>query len=96
MFVLALDSGEAQDSSIHGHGQMVLDNVDITNREFKAQNQELTKSLFSQNLSFISSNKKHARGINHIKEARIVKWRQFVHRQEKPLEMESLKLLSHL
>jgi len=35
----------------------VLDNADITYREFKAQNHELTKSLFSQNLSFISSNK---------------------------------------
>ena len=35
----------------------VLDNDDITYREFKAQNHELTESLFSENLSFISSKK---------------------------------------
>ena len=55
----------------------VLDSVDITNRQFKTQGQELTESLFSQNLSFISANRKHARGKNRTKEARIKKRRQF-------------------
>ena len=40
----------------------VLDSADITNRQFKTQCQQLTESLFSQNLSIISANKKRARG----------------------------------
>lgn len=38
--------------------KLVLDSTNITNRQFKTQIQELAKSLFPQNLSFISSNKK--------------------------------------
>ena len=36
----------------------ILDNVDIRNRQFKTQGQELTESLFSQNLNFISAKRK--------------------------------------
>ena len=40
----------------------ILDNVDIRNRQFKTQVQELVEILFSQNLNFISSKKrKHKR-----------------------------------
>jgi len=57
----------------------VLDSADITNRQFKTQCQQLTESLFSQNLSFISANKKCARGQkNCTREARIKKQRQFL------------------
>ena len=53
----------------------VLDSADITNRQFKTHGRELTESLFPQNSSFISSNKKRARGENRTKEARIEKQR---------------------
>lgn len=55
----------------------VLDNVDIKNRQFRTQVQELSKSLFSQDFNFTSAKRKHPRGENRTKEARIKKWRQF-------------------
>jgi len=55
----------------------VLDNADIKNRQFKTQGQELSESLFSQNFNFTSATRKHARGENRTKEARIKKQRQF-------------------
>ena len=53
----------------------VLDNTDIKGRQFRAQGQELLESLFSQNFNFTPATRKHARGENRTKEARIKKQR---------------------
>ena len=58
----------------------VLDNADIKNKQFKTQGQELTESLFSQNLSFISAKRKRAKGEKRTKEAWIKKRRKFLMR----------------
>jgi len=55
----------------------ILDSVDIRNRQFKTQGQELTESLFSQKLSFISPKIKRAKDEKCTKEARIKKRREF-------------------
>ena len=55
----------------------VPNSAHITNKQFKTQGQELTESLFSQNLSFISAKRKRAKGEKRTKEARTKKRRQF-------------------
>jgi hypothetical protein len=56
----------------------ILDSVDIKDRQFMAQGQELSESLFSQNFNFTSATRKHARGENRTKEAQIKKQRHFL------------------